>query len=1053
MTQRRHDAPTIRAATGDCPETDEALQTLDALPPPPSDAALAAHKQPVDQLGDYELLSEIARGGMGVVYKARQRSLDRIVAVKMIRDSALARPEDVARFQSEAAAAARLRHPHIVAIHEVGQHAGRHFFSMDYIEGRSLAEFARETPLSPHAAASLVKTIADAVQAAHDHGILHRDLKPSNVLIDAHGQPHVTDFGLAKRLEGDSQLTGTEQILGTPSYMPPEQGRGDRRQIGFASDVYSLGAILYELLTGRPPFRGESPVATIRQVLESEPVSPRRLNPAVSRDLETICLKCLEKEPAKRYATAQALADELDRFVRGMPIQARPISALARSWRWCRRNRVLATTGAGGLVAALLAVATLAVSVVVVSGARNRAVKLATDNAALARNERVLREKADEAAKRERRERERVEANLYIQHIALAYREWLANHPARTQELLAACPLHLRGWEWGYLQRLCQRELLKLSHGSDPLNGIAFHPSERWLACGAGNDVQIWDLNTGQEVVALKGHSATVFGIAISRDGERLASASLDKTVKVWDLKTRKTLLTLAGEARLHSVAFSPDGKRIAAGEVTSTVRLWDSHSGRQLYTLPADYCYPSVAFSPDGKRLAAANANNAKLWDVENGREVLTLKGHSKQVLSVRFSRDGTRIASASADNTVKVWDASSGQPQLTLLGHTADVTSAVFSPSGLQIASAGNDRSLKIWDATTGAPLRTLRGHREWIWEVAYNPDGTQLASVSKDLTVKLWDVAADQEGLVIAHKSGGGSAHFCSRGQRIVSAGVDVRIFATDTGAQVRRIAPQATNVTGVCFSPAEPLIATANSGGMITLLDANTGVEIRRFQAHEGAVRSIAFTPEGKELASCGNDRFVKMWSVASGQEIRRFAGHEEINECLAVSRDGRLLAAAGREGAVRIWNLTTGAQVKTLHGQPGYPRAVSFTPDGKRIAAAGWTDYTIKVWDLADDREPHVLRGHSYVVYDVAFSPDGRRIASAGFDQLVKLWDASSGQELLTLTDHTGPVQCLDWSPRGDSLLTASGIDGTVRVYQAAPWREESSAKAPPPEGF
>lgn len=341
---QRHIAAEIDRPTIVRSDTCLAPEALDALPPPPSgEVPLAGARKPMlDRLGDYELLEEIARGGMGVVYKARQKRLDRIVAVKMIRDSALARPEDVVRFQSEAAAAAGLRHPNIVAIHEVGLHEGRHFFSMDYIEGSSLAEFARDNPLSPPAAAALVKAIAEAVQTAHDQGILHRDLKPSNVLIGPQGQPHVTDFGLAKRLDADSRLTGTEQILGTPAYMPPEQARGEHGQTSFASDVYSLGAVLYELLTGRPPFRGESPIATIRQVLESEAVSPRRLNPAVSRDLETICLKCLEKDAAKRYATAQALANELDRILRGVPIQARPIAALARGGRWCRRNPALA---------------------------------------------------------------------------------------------------------------------------------------------------------------------------------------------------------------------------------------------------------------------------------------------------------------------------------------------------------------------------------------------------------------------------------------------------------------------------------------------------------------------------------------------------------------------------------------------------------------------------------------------------------------------------------------------------------------------------------------
>jgi non-specific serine/threonine protein kinase/serine/threonine-protein kinase len=297
----------------------------------------------VHYFGDYELLEEVARGGMGVVYKARQVSLNRIVALKMILAGQLASEGEVQRFYTEAQAAANLQHPNIVAVHEVGQHEGQHYFSMDYVEGKSLAQLVRENPLPAVKAAGYMKTIAEAIEYAHQRGTLHRDLKPANVLIDAFDQPRVTDFGLAKRIDGTAQLTSTGSLMGTPSYMPPEQAGANDGKVGPASDVYSLGAVLYELVTGRPPFLGESLVVTLNQVLNTEPVSPRLLNPEVPRDLETICLKCLQKEPSKRYETGAALADEIGRFLKHEPIHARPVGALERTWRWCRRNPLVAS--------------------------------------------------------------------------------------------------------------------------------------------------------------------------------------------------------------------------------------------------------------------------------------------------------------------------------------------------------------------------------------------------------------------------------------------------------------------------------------------------------------------------------------------------------------------------------------------------------------------------------------------------------------------------------------------------------------------------------------
>ncbi|MGH7200663.1 MAG: protein kinase domain-containing protein, partial [Planctomycetaceae bacterium] len=292
----------------------------------------------IGRFGDYELIEEISRGGMGVVYKARQQKPRRIVALKMILAGPWASAEDVQRFHAEAEAAANLDHPHIVPIHEVGEQEGRHFFSMRLIDGENLHQKVARGLLDPREGTRIIRSVAEAIAYAHARGVIHRDLKPANILLDRDGRPHVTDFGLAKRVEGDSGLTATGQILGTPGYMPPEQAAGRTADIGPRVDVYALGALLYFLLTGRPPFQSANAIDTLKQVIENDPAPPRKLNAAVPRDLEAICLKCLEKRPDDRYDTAQALADDLGRFLDGEPVIARQAHPFKRAWRWLRRR-------------------------------------------------------------------------------------------------------------------------------------------------------------------------------------------------------------------------------------------------------------------------------------------------------------------------------------------------------------------------------------------------------------------------------------------------------------------------------------------------------------------------------------------------------------------------------------------------------------------------------------------------------------------------------------------------------------------------------------------
>ncbi len=518
----------------------------------PTETDGAAIGTMVRYFGDYELLEEIARGGMGVVYKARQVTLNRIVALKMILAGQLASEEDVQRFHAEAEAAANLDHPGIVPIHEVGEHEGQHYFSMGFVEGSSLSAKVADGPLPPREAAELVRAVAEAVQYAHDKGVIHRDLKPANVLLkqssDSKGQspeqedtrrasssgsrhstldsqPMVTDFGLAKKVEGDSGLTATGQILGTPGYMPPEQASGKIDEVTETADVYSLGAILYCLLTARPPFQADNPLDTLMQVLEQEPISPRTLNPKVPLDLETICLKCLEKDRRRRYDSARTLTEELQRFLDGKAILARPISRPARLWRWCKRKPV----AAGLLVTAAALLLTLGVGGWLV----------ASRETANAREQTELRREADDARQKAQDNLKIAERNAYNSDMLLVQRDWDDANIGHLRELLDRYRHRddLRSFEWGYWNRLAHSDLLTLKGHTEWVQGVSFSPDGTRIASASVAEVKVWDVATGQETLTLEGHTFSVNSVVFSPDGALLASASDNGTVKVWDAR------------------------------------------------------------------------------------------------------------------------------------------------------------------------------------------------------------------------------------------------------------------------------------------------------------------------------------------------------------------------------------------------------------------------------------------------------------------------------------------------------------------------------------
>jgi WD40 repeat protein/predicted Ser/Thr protein kinase len=988
----------------------------------------------VRYFGDYELKAEIARGGMGVVYRGWQVSLDRPVALKMILSDD---PDDdtLKRFRQEAESAANLDHPNIVQVYEVGRHEGQHFISMKLIDGRSLKDELPRFRKDVRAAAQLMATVARAVHHAHQRGVLHRDLKPQNVLVDRDGQPHVTDFGLAKRIDAGREVTQAGAWFGTPQYMPPEQAAGEFKGLTTAADIYSLGAIFYTLLTGDPPFQGAYP-AILHRITEDEPARPRSLDPRVDPDLETICLKCLEKDRSRRYPTAAELADDLDRWHKGEPITARPVSRWERAWKWVRRKPAIAALSAAVLLIGLVGLAGVFWQwnvAVKANTALKGALRQAQQNAYVARQ------------------------NAYVAHISLAQRDWDGTSVAHARELLEnPDEAEFRGFEWHYLKRLYYPELLTLRGHTFGVLGVSFSPDGKQLASATQDGtVKLWDAASGQKLFTLNGQPddgkqhdgrhldlpppTAVFDVAFSPDGKQLASASQDRTAKLWDTATGQELLTLKGHTSLvHGVAFSPDGKRLASASWDQTVKLWDAATGQELLTLRGHTEFVNgVAFSPDGKRLASASRDQTvKLWDASTGQELLTLKGHTEEVTGVAFSPDGKQLASASSDHTVRLWDAASGQELRALKGHTEEVTGVAFSPDGKQLASASHDQTVKLWDVTTGQALLTFKGHTAWVNGVAFSPDGERLASASHDQTVKLWDATGGQEPLTLeGHTSKVAGVSFSPDGKRIASASLDktVKLWDADTGQVLLTLKGHTESVKSVAFSPDGKRLATASDDRTVKLWDADTGRELLTLKGHTANVYGVSFSPDGKRIASASWEE-VKLWDADTGQVLLTLKGHTYYVNSVAFSPDGRRIASAGGEDhTVKLWNADTGQELLTLKGHTNIVTGVSFSPDSKRLASANW-DGTVKLWDVANGQDLITLTGHTSTLLGVAFSPDGKRLASASTDHTVKLWDTASGQELLTLTGHTEDVTGVAFSPDGKRLASASG-DDTVKIWR------------------
>ncbi len=1013
------------------------------------------------QLGRFRVLCKLGQGGHGIVFLAFDPLLKRQVALKVPRLEMLLTREMRQRFLREAQAAAGLDHPGIVPVYEAGETDSICYIVSAYCPSNSLAEWLQQQqePVTLRTAAALAAHLARALAYIHSRGILHRDLKPSNVLLatqteNEEGQRHpdlpflpkLTDFGLARSLDQENGLTRTGDLVGTPSYMAPEQTDGRSERITSATDVHGLGAILYTLLTGRPPFIAPTMLQTLEQVRNNDPIPPRRLNRRVDRDLETICLKCLAKDPRRRYASAEALAEDLERWLDHRPIQARPSTRQERLAKWARRRPS---------AAALVLVSTLAVLAALTGSLWHNLVL----HQVLNDRERALEE--SDLLRKQGLEREgRLLDHLYLTDMRLALEMWYGGDLTRLEELLNRHQPgeegDRRGFEWHWLWRLAHPEKAALRAHDSGLLCAAVSPDDRYLVTGdrQGN-VRIWDLETLKRVASLTGHTDEVQRAVFSCDGRTLATCSKDRSIRLWDVATWKQTKCLSGphEMSVMSVAFSPNGSLLASCDRNHRLALWELPSGRLLRTWQGHVdVVHEVRFAPDGRTLFSVSQEGCvRAWNVADGREQAIFTHEQKGLLRLSISPDGQKLATAGYSHTIFLWRPESSEEPVEL-SVPNQIRSLAFSTQGV-LAAVGDDGLLSVWTLRPGnKPVRdqrVLHITNGILREVAFAHRGATLVTAAEEGTVKLWDLSRLLGWEQVATSPTVISYLAVSPEGRMAAWCTENKCVLWDLIAQKLRWTKEMPgNLESVAFAPSGRAVVTANPEG-VYVFDTATGRPLleRRAALIKASFLNAAFSPSEELLATSHGDGTIRLWDYPSGKLRGGFQAHAKASFRLAFSRDGRTLVVSSMDHSISLWDIGTFECRAVLRGHTDRPESFVLSSDDSTLIS-GCLQGVIKTWDLASGRERQTLSHSGYPISRMTISPNDRTLATTAADRLsgadpLRLWHMPTGQDLFPMMPSGLRFMCAAFSPDGQTLLagtkpTKEGELGSVLMYRSKP---------------
>ena len=999
---------------------------------------------------DYQIEELLGEGGMGAVYAARQKSMDRPVAIKVLKSRAARLASSQDAFVSEAVITGRLDHPNIVPIYDVGKQPNDAlFYAMKQVEGVEWKKRFATNTVSENL--DVLLRVSDAIAFAHARGIIHRDLKPANIMLGPFGEVLVMDWGLAMPTEDNPSREAFPIVRagGTPHYMAPEMADGtesvDRR-----SDVYLLGAMLFEIMTGKPPHAIEIPKGTRRErvlaVLDAV-ADNVTVETDESGELLNIARKAIATVPADRYQTVpefQAALREYLSHEESIELAARASERLAagklsgeyiefsrarfgfetalEEWpdnerateglRETRFDYAKTAFDRGDL--------DLASSLIDEHDSKQK--ELGTS---------ILKAIADRDARQQQLRRLRrisLAASLSVAIVAVVAAVWINSERDKA--------LAERGKALIAQQDEAAQRLIAQRNEKDAQEQRKIAVSEREKAV-ASEKVALENEKkaTTAEAIAVREADNALRSLKIAernayysnmllantkwdnsstRELENLLNRYVDRDELCgfewgyWNRMKDSASLTLHGhEAPVTDVVYGPDGSRLATSCYDGSIKLWDASTGQQIRTLKAHFdVVTSVAFSPDGKLLASAsNDRTVAVWSLAAGQKLHSLNAHKARVIDVSFSPDGNSLASVGNDRVVRIWDVESGREKLTLTGHSRPVSGVSFSADGTLVASGGTDRTVRVWDAVSGKELLTLKGHANLVYAVSFSPDMTRLASAGNDGTVRVWDVA---------------------------------------TGDPVHTLAANSQPVLDVSFSPDGKWLASSGSDNSVRVWNSVTGRETLAFKGHRHEVTSVSFSPDGTRLASASLDHKVKIWYLIPDQDAVVLSKGSKIVRSVSFSPDGTRLASADADRMVRLWDVASGQQLHTLEGHSTYVTSVSFSPDGTRLAAASGEVFRransrpgdLKVWDVASGQELLTLAVDASAILSVVFSADGALLATGSMDGRISLWNADNGQKVRTLEGHSSQVTCVMFGPDSEELASASE-DGTMKLWTVA----------------